>query len=60
MSCDDVWIVVAEVEKIYHQSHGFGIVLSYGFVVMAGRLKLNDPGMSLLSANQLVIYRFLT
>jgi hypothetical protein len=60
MFCDDVRIIVAEIEKIYHESHGFGIILSYGFVVMAGRFELNDPGISLLSIDQLVVYRFLT
>jgi hypothetical protein len=46
---DDVWIVVAEIEKIDHQSHGFGIILGYGFI-----------GVALLYADQLDVYRFLT
>jgi hypothetical protein len=57
---DDVWIVVAEIEKIDHQSHGFGIILGYGFIAMAGRFELNDPGVALLYADQLDVYRFLT
>jgi hypothetical protein len=32
----------------------------YGFIVMAGRFKLDDPGVSLLSTDQLDIYRSLT
>jgi hypothetical protein len=43
---DDFWIIVGEIEVIYHQPDGFRAILGYGFVVKAGRLELNDPGVS--------------